>query len=172
MPPTSILKDITKLKHPNSRKTKMVAKKAKRYNNRNKIKLGHAVKSNLMGERLAWFTDNMEQFGEQECLTPDQFAQLFEKYLNRFNEELETIYLKQSISKNRVNQHASRLSIIKMSMEREKGEYEGAGLELMDLCDPIKYKKFISWDGDSINLQHFKLERISKKYLENHNKME
>lgn len=26
-------------------------------------------------------------------------------------------------------------------------------------------KQFISWDGDSINLQHFKLERFSKKYL-------
>lgn len=125
------------------------------------------------------------------------------RYLNRFDEELEMIYLKQSISKNRANQHASRLSIIKMSMEREKGEYEGAGIgkkhilihldlicafylyvdfifthhfsfltELMDLCDPVKYKQFISWDGDSINLQHFKLERISKKSLENHNKME
>lgn len=29
-PPTSILNDISKLKHPNSRKTKSVAKKAKR----------------------------------------------------------------------------------------------------------------------------------------------
>lgn len=39
--------------------------------------------------------------------------------------------------------------------------------ELMDLCDPVKFKQFISWDGDSINLQHFKLERISRKYLQN-----
>lgn len=29
-PPTQLLKDISKLKHPNSRKTKSVAKKAKR----------------------------------------------------------------------------------------------------------------------------------------------
>lgn len=45
----------------------------------------------------------------------------------------------------------------------------------MDLCDPQKYKLFVSWDGDSINLQHFKLERISRKYLQNleeSNKME
>lgn len=86
-----------------------------------------------------------------------------------------------------------------MNIEREKSEYEGAGigmdiiliffkklyfeknieiffkydflsilfLELMDLCEPAKLKKFISWDGDSINLQHFKLDRISRKYLDN-----
>lgn len=34
-----------------------------------------------MGERFAWFTDNLEQFGEQECLTPEQFAQLIEQYV-------------------------------------------------------------------------------------------
>ncbi|XP_055313604.1 translation machinery-associated protein 16 homolog [Sitodiplosis mosellana] len=166
MPPTSILKDISKLKHPNSRKTKQAAKKAKRFNNRTKIKIGHAIKSNVMGERFAWFTDKLEQFGEQPCLTPSQFTQVIEQYLNRFSDELETINLKQSISKNRTNQHASRLAVIKMSMEREKGEFEGAGIELIDLCDPQKYKQFISWDGDSINLQHFKLDRIGRKYLQ------
>lgn len=36
----------------------------------------------------------------------------------------------------------------------------------MDLCDPQKYKQFISWDGDAINLQHFKLDRIGRKYLQ------
>lgn len=36
----------------------------------------------------------------------------------------------------------------------------------MDLCDPVKYSKFTSWDGNSINLQHFKLDRISRKHLE------
>lgn len=45
----------------------------------------------------------------------------------RFDEEIETIKLKQSISKNRVNQHANRLGILQMNIEREKGEYEGAG---------------------------------------------
>lgn len=88
-------------------------------------------------------------------------------------------------------------------MEREKSEYEGAGIgsftnsllilyylnhgflqcsclfsyitELMDLCDSQKFKQFISWDGDSVNLQHLKLDRISRKYLLNleaSNKME
>lgn len=28
-----------------------------RFNNRNKIKLGHAVKSNMLGEKFNWFTE-------------------------------------------------------------------------------------------------------------------
>lgn len=53
-----------------------------------------------------------------------------------------------------------------MTLEREKGEYNGAGIELLNLCEPEKFKTFISWDGNSVNLQHFKLERISKKFLD------
>lgn len=74
--------------------------------------------------------------------------------------------LKQSISKHRSHQHASRLDVIKMTLERENGEYNGAGIELMNLCDPEEYKQFLSWDGSSVNLQHFKLDRISKKFLD------
>lgn len=53
-----------------------------------------------------------------------------------------------------------------MTMERELGEYNGAGIELINLCDPEKYKIFLSWDGNSVNLQHFKLDRISKHFLD------
>lgn len=52
-----------------------------------------------------------------------------------------------------------------MTMEREKGEYKGAGIELINLCDPEKFKTFMEWDGNSVNLQHFKLERISNTFL-------
>lgn len=43
--------------------------------------MGHAIKSNITGERFSWFTDNMEKFGQQECLTPSQFAELIETYV-------------------------------------------------------------------------------------------
>lgn len=52
-----------------------------------------------------------------------------------------------------------------MTLERENGEYKGAGIEMINLCDPDKFKTFLEWDGNSVNLQHFKLERISKKFL-------
>lgn len=91
------------------------------------------------------------------------------RYLERFTEEIDQIMLKQSISKHRSHQHASRLDVIKMTLERENGEYNGAGIELMNLCDPEKYKQFLSWDGSSVNLQHLKLDRISKKFLDDLN---
>lgn len=84
-----------------------------------------------MGERFSWFTDKFEQFGEIDCLTPSQFLGLIEEYLARFNEEIDTIKYKQSISKNRVNQHANRLSILEMNIEREKGEFNGAGIGMI-----------------------------------------
>lgn len=52
----------------------------------------------------------------------------FPRYLTRFNEEIATIKFKQSISKNRSNQHANRLSILEMNVQREKSEFEGAGM--------------------------------------------
>lgn len=50
-----------------------------RLNNQTRIKLGHAHRSNIMGERFSWFTDGIEPFGEIECLTPTQFIGLIEE---------------------------------------------------------------------------------------------
>lgn len=41
---------------------------------------------------------------------------------------MEQITLKQSISKNRAHQHASRLNAIKITIEKENAEYNGGGL--------------------------------------------
>ncbi|KAJ6626131.1 Translation machinery-associated protein 16 like [Pseudolycoriella hygida] len=164
MAPTSLIKDLNKCKHPNSRKTLALAKKAKRFNNRTKIKFGHAVKSNILGEKFIWFT---EAVGDRMIpLSKSELDELITTYLKRFDDEIEQINLKQSISKNRSNQHASRLSIIQMTLERETSEYNGAGIELMDLTDAAKFENFKKWDGNSVNLQHLKLDRISKKYLQ------
>lgn len=78
-PPTSLLKDIAKLKHPNSRRTKALAKKAKRYNNRDKIKLGHAIKSNILGDKFGWFTEQLDDDSTDRLrLTPTEFSNLIE----------------------------------------------------------------------------------------------
>lgn len=56
---------------------------------------------------------------------------------------METIKLKQSISKNRVNQHANRLAILQMNIEREKAEFEGAGIGMYP-CDCVHRMRFSS----------------------------
>lgn len=49
------------------------------------------------------------------------------RYLKRFDDEVEQIELKQSISKNRAHQHFSRLNAIKITIEKESAEYNGGG---------------------------------------------
>lgn len=118
---------MEKCKHPNSRKTKALSKKARRQNNKHKQRLGHAIKSNLMGEKLTWFLERIDE-DRTSPLTPHEFEELIQLYLKRFDEELEQIALKQSISKNRSHQHAARQDVIKITLEKEAGEYKSGGI--------------------------------------------
>ena len=123
----NLRKELEKCKHPNSRKTKALSKKARRQNNKHKQRLGHAIKSNIMGEKLTWFLEHIEE-DRTTPLTPHEFEELIELYLKRFDEELEQIALKQSISKNRSHQHAARQDVIKITLEKETGEYKSGGI--------------------------------------------
>ncbi|KNC27227.1 putative translation machinery-associated protein 16 [Lucilia cuprina] len=162
---TNLRKELEKCKHPNSRKTKALSKKARRQNNKHKQRMGHAIKSNIMGEKLSWFLEHIED-GRTHPLTPHEFEELIELYLKRFDEELEQIALKQSISKNRSNQHVARQDVIKITLERETGEYKTGGMQLLNLCDPVKFKSLLDWDGSAINVQHLKVELISYNMLQ------
>lgn len=134
-------------------------------NNKHKKQLGHAIKSNMMGEKLSWFLGQIEE-DRAEPLTPQEFIDLIDEYLHRFDDELEQIKIKQSISKNRSTQHFARESAIKMTLDREVGEFNGGGMEFLNLCDPIKFKSLMDWDGNAINIQHLKFELISRGSLE------
>lgn len=162
---TNLRKELEKCKHPNSRKTKALGKKARRQNNKHKQRLGHAIKSNLMGEKLGWFLEHIED-GRTQPLTPHEFEELILLHLKRFDEELEQIALKQSISKHRSNQHVARQDVIKITLEKENNEYKAGGMQLLNLCDPLKYKSLLDWDGSGINVQHLKLELISHNMMQ------
>ncbi|XP_037942034.1 translation machinery-associated protein 16 homolog [Teleopsis dalmanni] len=162
---TNLRKELEKCKHPNSRKTKALSKKARRQNNKHKSRLGHAIKSNLTGEKLNWFLEHID-LERKEPLSPVEFEKLVLLYLKRFDEELEQIKLKQSISKNRSNQHIARENVIRITLEKEMNEFKSGGMEMINLCDPIKYKTLLDWDGSAINVQHLKLDLISQNFLQ------
>lgn len=84
------------------------------------------MRSNALGERFTWF---QEQIGEErtEPLSGVEFDELIVGYLHRFDEELEQINLKQSISKGRAHQHHSRLNAINITVEKETSDYNGGG---------------------------------------------
>lgn len=44
--------------------------------------------------------------------------------------------------------------------------YVNIFLELLNLCDPVKFKSLLDWDGSAINVQHLKVELISKNMLQ------
>lgn len=44
--------------------------------------------------------------------------------------------------------------------------FKAGGIELPDLCDPIVFKAFKNWDGNSHNIQHLEIKFISKSYLD------
>ncbi|XP_055912259.1 translation machinery-associated protein 16 homolog [Eupeodes corollae] len=160
----NLKKKLESIKHPNSRKTKALSKKAKRQNNKHKSRLGHAIKSNIIGEKLNWFLGNI---GDRTTpLSPEEFEELVKLYLSRFDEELEQIALKQSISKNRAHQHVARQDVIKITLEKEKNEFYGGGMEMINLCDPVKFKSLLDWDGNAINVQHLKFDLISNGMLQ------
>lgn len=170
-------------KHPSSRKTLNLIKKTKklvfssnnnfvviafpnfRSKNRQLKKIGNAVKVNVQGKKLFWFYEQIEEM--QGPLKPDTYKELIEHYLARFDEELEQINIKKGINKKRrANQHAARESVIKMTLEKEVGDFRGGGLELPNLCDANEFKTFQEWDGDSAKIQHLKMHFISRKWLD------
>lgn len=180
---TNLRKELEKCKHPNSRKTKALGKKARRQNNKHKVRLGHAIKSNLMGEKLSWFLGHIDE-NRTTPLSPHEFEHLIALYLQRFDEELAQIALKQSIGKHRANQHAARRDVINITLERERNEYQSGGMgmslniywlnrisfvllaEMLNLCDAAKFKALLDWDGSALSVQHLKLDFVSHNMLQ------
>ncbi|XP_035894370.1 translation machinery-associated protein 16 homolog [Anopheles stephensi] len=164
MPKQTILKELAKCKHPKSRKTLALTRKVKKINNREKIKLGHAAKANLVGKKLAWFAEQLAE--RQTPLTKSEFEELIDGYLQRFDKELEQIRIVQSIGKHRATQHAAREAVIKTTIDTEKLNFNsGGGIELPDLCDATNFKLFQEWDGSAATIQHLTLKFVSRKSL-------
>lgn len=75
-------------------------------------------------EKIKWFRDNLET---GETYTPEMTAMLIEKYLGRFNAELEEITSKNQVGQRNSRQHASRQDAIELTNKLERDEYEGCG---------------------------------------------
>ncbi|XP_056640285.1 translation machinery-associated protein 16 homolog [Diorhabda sublineata] len=162
------VKQIQQLKHPNSRKTKTLAKQIHKQKNRDKSKFSTNLKLNLQGEKCAWFRDNLDP----DCVmcSANTLLSLILKYLARFDEELEQIRIKHSIGNRKNRQHANREDIIKMTIKREFEDFNTCGIELPNLLDPIQLENLKKWNGELRFLQNFKFKMFSKKSLEEEQK--
>ncbi|KAF5307355.1 hypothetical protein FQR65_LT07072 [Abscondita terminalis] len=157
-------KELSKCKHPNSRKTKSLTKRAKHIIFRNDNEQSKNLKRSVVANKIQWFLQHLDP--SVAVCTVKQTRELIERYLSRFDEELEQIAIKRSIGNRKSRQYASREDIIKMTIQREKEEYNTCGLEMPDLMNSTELASFRNWNGDLISLQHLKLIRINKKMME------
>ena len=120
-----------------------------------------------LSDKLIWIKENLPGFLEDGALpTRDVLLELIEGLLSRFDEELEQIEIKKSIGKNRRNQHSAREDAITLTVNTEKSEFEGCGLEMPDLLDPQNFKYFSNWNGELRYVQNIKLKRFRRCDLE------
>ncbi len=160
-----------KVIHPKSRKAgKLQAKEQRKHKLANTVRSGGS-KLQATGEKLAWFKENLPLCEEDEkttACTRQEMLSLATAFLTRFEEELEQINLKNSVggNKGKRNSHAPRVDLIRHTIEREREEFEGCGLEMPDLLDAENARRFREWEGELRFVQNIKMKRFSKKQLE------
>ncbi|KAF5902238.1 mediator of RNA polymerase II transcription subunit 28 [Clarias magur] len=114
-----------KVIHPYSRKAASLARAAHKQGRKDKLKNEKAQRLNLIGEKLLWFQSQLDsdklEYSKQEA------CEIIERYLHRFDAELEQIELANSIKGRQGRLHFSREAIIKQTMERERAQYDGNG---------------------------------------------
>lgn len=155
-----------------------------RIENRKKSKNSQFIKQNILAEKVLWFRDNVPS--DTTVCSALQTEELILKYLARFDEELEQITIKHSVGVRKNRQHASREDIVNMTKKREAEEFNTCGiginfialyyinfinklfyfLEIPDILHEKNMQVLVKWNGELRFLQNLKLQRISKKYLQ------
>ena len=125
----------------------------------------------ILGDKLLWFKDNVEGVLSDEnsnVLTKNMLLEMAKEYLDRFQDEIDQITLKNSIGgdkKNKKDRYRSRLDVIKLTIQTETDEFEGCGLEMPNLLDEPTFKYFKSWNGELRFVQNIEMKRFRKKSL-------
>ncbi|PNF23381.1 hypothetical protein B7P43_G13189 [Cryptotermes secundus] len=159
--PKSIKKELSKkILHPKSRKAVQLTKETKKISRREKIKLVHHMKQNLIGEKFLWFRDHLVP--DVTEYTPELILSIIEL----FKEELEQISLKHAVGNRKNRQHANREDIIRLTLLRDEEEFNTCGLEIPDITIPKQLAMLRNWNGELRFLQNFKLKRFSRKNLQ------
>ncbi|XP_032104411.1 translation machinery-associated protein 16 [Sapajus apella] len=147
-----------KVIHPYSRKAAQITREAHKQEKKEKLKNEKALRLNLTGEKLQWFQNHLDP--QKKGYSKKDACELIERYLNRFSSELEQIELHNSIKDRQGRRHCSRETVIKQTMERERQQYEGYGLEIPDILNASNLKTFREWDFDLKKLPNIKMRKI------------
>ncbi|TSO98558.1 Translation machinery-associated protein 16 [Bagarius yarrelli] len=153
-----------KVIHPYSRKAGYLARAAIKQERKEKSKNEKALRLNLIRDKLLWFQNQLDS--EKLEYSKQEACELIERYLHRFDKELEQIELANSIKGRQGRLHFSRETVIKQTMEREQTQYEGCGFEIPDIMNSKHLKTFREWNGDLKKLPNIKMRKVVAKGLE------
>ncbi|CAI9743297.1 Hypothetical predicted protein [Octopus vulgaris] len=145
--------------HPNSRKAMVLARNISHDKRLMKSKKERVSKLNFFIERLQWFKNELENF--EGAISLSEQTKLVIKYLERFQDELDQIKIINSIGKRKGVRHASREASIKMTIDMERAQFKGEGLEIPDLLNPDNVSVLKSWDGEYSFVPKIKTTRVS-----------
>nr|XP_033797658.1 translation machinery-associated protein 16 isoform X2 [Geotrypetes seraphini] len=154
-------KQDKKVIHPYSRKAAQLAREVHKQDRKEKLKNEKALRLSLIGEKLQWFQNHLDSSKRE--YTKKEACDLIERYLHRFDGELEQIELHNSIKSRQGRQHNSRETVIRQTIERERLLYEGPGTEIPDLLNAKHLKVFREWNADLKKLPNIKMRKLSAR---------
>lgn len=149
--------------HPNSRKAAALSRKAFWDVRISKDKSARS-KLDVLAEKCDWFRENFDP--DKSVYTREELCELSNRYLHRFDDEIEQIDIVSRIGNRQGNQHASRLAAIKLTQDSDKNELESAGLDVPDLMNKSTFSEFKLWGGETKYVQNFKLKKIHKSDID------
>ncbi|KAM8880194.1 translation machinery-associated protein 16 [Spinachia spinachia] len=154
-------KAAEKVVHPYSRKAAYLAREEIRLKKKDRQRSDKATRLNSVGEKLLWFQEQLDP--EKKTYSRKEACDLVERYLQRFDSELEQIDLMNGIKGRQGRLHGAREAVIKQTIERERALYEGIGFEIPDIINGKHLKTFSEWTGDLKKLPNLKLRKVSNK---------
>ncbi|MED6239951.1 translation machinery-associated protein 16 [Ataeniobius toweri] len=151
MPKTQKGKTADKVVHPYSRKAAYLNREEVRLKRKERMKSEKATRLSNIGEKLLWFQSQLDP--NMTSYTKKDACEIVERYLHRFDSELEQIELVNGIKGRQGRLHGAREAAIKQTAERERAQFEGVGLEIPDI---INTKHLKSFSGDHCNCRNTK----------------
>ncbi|KAJ2103423.1 translation machinery-associated protein 16 [Coemansia sp. S100] len=163
--PNNKRKRVSKIKdkekaHPYSRKARQINRAMHKETSIAKAKSERINAALGRGQKIVWFRDNMDK-GEEEVeaklkkkmWTMVELRQLVDVYLERNDEEIETILAKKEEGKNLLQKESLFLQLV----DSEVKEAKLAGVEVPDLTNGAVVKTLRAWDGDLNSITTIKL---------------